>query len=108
MIFCSYSSVIFTTLEAALKAKHHETFWIKARSAPRSGVEYFDLLSAIHTRNPVDGQFERLLDSGSITVDHEVCGGLTFGAHERGPAFKAERQRIGELFRGIPREYELQ
>jgi hypothetical protein len=95
------------TLENKLLSKHRDTFWIKARTIMRNGNEWFELLSVIHTRNPVEGQFARLLNCGSITLDHEISGGITAGARERGPAFKVERHRLGELFRGVPSEYDL-
>jgi hypothetical protein len=69
-------------LEERLRNKHRETFWIRARSVKREERESFELLSVTHTRNPVDGQFARLLDSGSITVDHQISALPSGGAHE--------------------------
>ncbi|TAG27935.1 MAG: hypothetical protein EAZ36_06250 [Verrucomicrobia bacterium] len=96
-------------LETALMQKHRETFWLHARSLQRKGTEFFELLSATHTRNPVPGQLARLLDVGGVTVDHMISektpGGL---ATEKGPSFKMQRERLAELFRGVPREYDLQ
>lgn len=96
-------------LEHALARKHRETFWVKTRSIERAGVEHFELLSVVHTRNPVAGQLTRLLDTGSVTVDHMISGRLDNSrAHDKGPSFKVERYRLAELFRGVPREYDLQ
>jgi hypothetical protein len=94
-------------LEERLRQKHRETFWIKVRTFERGKTRRIELVSALHTRPPVPGEFPRLVDNGCITIDHEISGGLGSGAKERGPAFKIERHRLGELFRGAPKEYDF-
>ena len=94
-------------LEDRLLAKHKETFWIKARSERKAGVELFHLQSVIHTRNPNLPQLERLLGDGTVTVDHLIKRTASGGAQEKGPLFKIDRPRIPELFLGVPNEYSL-
>jgi hypothetical protein len=66
-------------------------------------------LVPFHTRNPVPGQLARLLDVGGVTVDHMINEDGPGGrVTEKGPSFKMPRERLAELFRGIPRDYDLQ
>jgi len=93
-------------LHAKLAEKHNETFWVKAKSLQRDGNEWFQLESVTHTARPSLNQFDRLLTDGTVTMDHLSklkAGRLT----EKGPLFKIDRPRIGELFLGEPRNYSL-
>lgn len=56
-------------LRKALLKKHRETFWIKAHSEIRDGVEYFRYDKVLHTKNPNISLLEPLLESDKITVD---------------------------------------
>ena len=56
-------------LREALLTKHHETFWIKAVSETRDGVEYFRYDRVLHTKNPNTSLLAPLLESDKITVD---------------------------------------
>ncbi len=94
-------------LENRLFEKHRETFWIKARSERVAGCEYFHLESVVHTRNPNLPQLERLLSDGTVTVDHLIKRKPSGGAQEKGPLFKIVKERIPELFMGIPNRYSL-
>lgn len=94
-------------LENRLAAKHRETFWVKARAEKRNGEEWFHLHSVVHTQNPNLPQLQRLLEDGSITVDHLIKQTASGGAREKGPLFKIERPKIPELFFGTPRAYPL-
>lgn len=94
-------------LHDRLQNKHKETFWIKARSTMVGGIEHFQLQSAIHTIRPSNGQFDRLLSDGTISLDHLVKRNASGRVSEKGPLFKVERPRIPELFLGNPKEYEL-
>lgn len=96
-----------STLEESLAAKHKETFWIKAASVRRNGREHFNLLSVIHTKNPNLPQLERMLQDGSVTMDHLIKRTPTGGAKEKGPLFKIVRPRLKELFLGEPSQYPL-
>ena len=94
-------------LEDRLLTKHKETFWIKAKAERVSGEERFHLQSVIHTRNPNLPQLERLLADGMVTVDHLIKRTASGGAQEKGPLFKIDRERIPELFLGVPNRYDL-
>lgn len=94
-------------LEKRLAEKHRETFWIKARAEERADGEWFHLQSVTHTRNPNLPQLERMLGDGTVTLDHLIKRLPTGRAHEKGPLFKIERQRISELFLGAPQVYSL-
>lgn len=94
-------------LEDRLLEKHRETFWIKARPERLVGSEYFHLESVVHTRNPNLPQLERLLSDGTVTVDHLIKRKPSGGAQEKGPLFKIVKERIPELFMGIPNRYSL-
>ncbi|TAG11292.1 MAG: MvaI/BcnI restriction endonuclease family protein [Verrucomicrobia bacterium] len=94
-------------LHSRLTEKHRETFWVKAKSIQRSGSEWFELQSVTHTSRPSMEQFDRLLLDGTVTLDHLIKRTPSGGAHERGPLFKVERQRLPELFLGEPRHYTL-
>jgi hypothetical protein len=94
-------------LHSRLARKHRETFWIKAKSIVKDGGEWFELESVTHTTRPSAEQFDRLLSDGTVTLDHLVKKTPAGGAHERGPLFKVERQRVPELFLGEPRRYSL-
>ena len=94
-------------LHSRLARKHRETFWVKAKSIVKDGCEWFELESVTHTTRPSADQFDRLLADGTVTLDHLVKKTPAGGAHERGPLFKVERQRVPELFLGEPRRYSL-
>lgn len=94
-------------LHSRLAEKHRETFWVKAKSIQRGGNEWFELHSVTHTTRPSAEQFDRLLVDGAVTLDHLIKRTPSGGAHERGPLFKVERQRLPELFLGEPRCYSL-
>ena len=94
-------------LERRLSEKHKQTFWIQARPFTQNGSEYFDLKAVIHTRTPNIPQFERMLEDGSITMDHLIKG-ESGCVQEKGPLFKIQKDKIPELFLGEPRRYSLQ
>lgn len=94
-------------LEKRLTEKHRETFWIKARAEKRADGEWFHLQSVTHTRSPNLPQLERMLGDGTVTLDHLIKRLPTGRAHEKGPLFKIDRQRISELFLGAPQSYSL-
>ena len=51
--------------------------------------------------------FDRLIEAGNITVDHLIKKKITGAVVEKGPLFKIEKNRIAELFYGLPRKYVL-
>ena len=56
-------------LREALLTKHHETFWIKAVSENRNGVEYLRYDKVLHTKSPNTSLLAPLLETDKITVD---------------------------------------
>ena len=94
-------------LHARLSDKHKETFWIDARAFQRGGTEFFELQSVTHTARPSLTQFDRLLEAGNITVDHLIKKKITGSVVEKGPLFKIEKNRIAELFYGLPKKYRI-
>jgi len=93
-------------LHQRLQEKHNETFWIKADSIKTSSGEYFALKSVIHTSKPSSDQFDRLLENGTVSLDHLIKRKRS-SCVEKGPLFKIERPRLSELFLGAPRHYSL-
>lgn len=94
-------------LHARLSDKHKETFWIDARAFQRGGTEFFELQSVTHTARPSLTQFDRLLEAGNITVDHLIKKKITGSVVEKGPLFKIEKNRLAELFYGLPKKYRI-
>ncbi len=84
-------------LEASLKEKHSETFWVQAESRKFGTSEEFRFVSVEHTSNPIYEQLTPLIASRHITMDHlnrEKNG----RAAERGPLFKLKHGSLGLLF----------
>ena len=94
-------------LHEKLAEKHSETFWVKAKSIQRGGNEWFQLESVTHTTRPSLQQFDRLLTDGTVTMDHLIKRKASGRVTEKGPLFKIDRPRIGELFLGEPQKYSL-
>lgn len=94
-------------LHQRLSEKHRETFWIEARSLMIGRTEHFELQSVVHTTKPNHTQFDRLLGAGNITVDHLIKKESSGAVVEKGPLFKIEKNRIAELFYGLPRKYTI-
>jgi hypothetical protein len=93
-------------LHQRLVEKHRETFWVEADSArDADGRELFVFRSAEHTRRPVVAQFDVLLATGAITVDHLIKE-IARRTNERGPLFKISSTGLTLLFPPSQR-YEL-
>ena len=56
-------------LHSRLLKKHHETFWIGVQNKYENGNEYFRVGTIDHTKNPIIGQFDSLIEQGTITLD---------------------------------------
>lgn len=91
-------------LHARLALKHQETFWVGARPLKKAGRMYFQLEHALHTRAPSFRQFDRLLDSGEITVDHLIKK-LNSKTRDKGYLFKMKSLAKKELFLGDEKCY---
>jgi len=86
-------------LKRRLLEKHKETFWIRAESVMKDDVEYFKLISVIHTKNPLSNQLLPLLQDGVITMDHLIKKRGSDGkVSEKGPLFKMDKKNLGLLF----------
>ena len=95
------------SLHKRLIEKHRETFWISAKSSVLNGKEWFLLDSVVHTARPSIVHFDRLLLDGTITVDHMIKRRSNGRLAEKGPSFKVDPARVGELFMGTTRTYTL-
>jgi hypothetical protein len=87
-------------LRKRLLEKHTETFWINATSTMVDGVEYFELISVTHTKQPLESQLLPLIQSGVITMDHLIKrkGGSKPTISEKGPLFKIDKRNLAFLF----------
>jgi MvaI/BcnI restriction endonuclease family len=94
-------------LHERLLTKHRETFWISASSIKSNGREFFQFERVRHTKNPSVVQFDELLGSGGITLDHLIKSLGTSGAKEKEPLFKIAKDQADLLF-PAPKYYDLQ
>ncbi|MDE9543706.1 MvaI/BcnI family restriction endonuclease [Xenorhabdus bovienii] len=86
-------------LRKRLKEKHSETFWIKAESCFIDGIEYFQLISVIHTKAPLLNQLMPLIENGLITMDHLIKRSAKNGrVSEKGPLFKISPRDLDLIF----------
>lgn len=86
-------------LRSRLREKHAETFWIEAASKKEEDNEYFQLISATHTREPLESQLMPLIAEGTITMDHLIKrNGKTNRVSEKGPLFKINKRDLDLLF----------
>jgi hypothetical protein len=95
-------------LRKRLLEKHGETFWIEAKSTIIDDVEYFELISVTHTKQPLESQLLPLIQSGVITMDHLIKrkGGDKPKVSEKGPLFKIDKHNLVFLF-PEPKHYTL-
>lgn len=93
-------------LHTRLLEKHRETFWVNADSHVINNQEHFILKSVSHTTNPSPAQFDDLLESGFITVDHLIKRQEN-RVKEKGPLFRMPKSHLHSLFLTRPRDYSL-
>lgn len=97
-----------SSLRQRLLLKHHETFWVKAQSIQKDGIEWFRYDKIVHTKNPNDSLFAPLLETDIITVD--LLGYFTkqkdMKWRDHGMLFKIWPDDLPLLF-GEPVEYDL-
>lgn len=93
-------------LRKALLLKHHETFWIKAQSETRNGIEYFRYDRVLHTKNPNASLLAPLLESSKITVDLAAHYKSDGKWRDHGVLFKMMPKDL-PLLMGEPKEYIL-
>ena len=99
---------LISSLRAQLLIKHHETFWVKAESIYKEGIEWFRYDKVIHTRNPNDSLFAPLVEADKIMID--LAGYFSKQKNmkwrDHGMLFKMWPDDLPLLF-GEPIEYDL-
>lgn len=93
-------------LREKLLVKHHETFWVKAVSETRDGVEYFRYDKILHTKNPNASLLGPLIEIDKITVDLAAHFKENGDWRDHGILFKMNPQDL-PLLLGEPIEYDL-
>lgn len=94
-------------LRSALLLKHHETFWVKAESIDRDGIEYFRYDKILHTKKPNVSLLGPLLDTGKITLDLAAHINEDGSWRDHGMLFKMKPNDINLLL-GDAVEYDLE
>lgn len=100
------SAWLLSNLRQALLTKHHETFWVKAVSENRNGIEYFRYDRILHTKNPNVSLLAPLLETDKITVDLAAHYKSDGRWRDHGVLFKMKPQDL-PLLLGEPIEYDL-
>lgn len=93
-------------LKATLLTKHPETFWVKAVSENRNGIEYFRYDRVLHTKNPNVSLLAPLLEADKITVDLAAHVKADGQWRDHGILFKMHPNDL-PLLLGEPVEYIL-
>lgn len=93
-------------LRKTLLVKHHETFWVKAASEMRNGIEYFRYDKVIHTKNPNALLLAPLIENGEITADLAAHIKPDGTYRDHGLLFKIFPQNIHDLL-GEEKKYDL-
>lgn len=101
------SSWQMINLKNALLVKHHETFWVKARSEDHDGTEYFKYDKVLHTKKPNASLLAPLIESGKITLDLAAHFKEDGKWRDHGMLFKMKPKDI-QLLLGAPVEYDLE
>lgn len=94
------------SLREALLIKHHETFWIKAQSESRDGIEYFRYDKVLHTKKPNASLLGPLIESDKITIDLAAHYQPDGKWRDHGVLFKMKPNDL-PLLLGEPKEYIL-
>lgn len=89
---------VLSELEAALAAKHKETFWIKAQQRKSGSLEQFHFTSVVHTRSPLVSNFGLLVDTGKIEMDYTLSSKPSGGTRDHGYLFKIWPRNFDLLF----------
>lgn len=93
-------------LRKALLLKHHETFWVKAQSETRGGIEFFRYDKVLHTKNPNASLLAPLFEADKITVDLAAHYKPDGKWRDHGVLFKMMPDDL-PLLLGEPKEYIL-
>lgn len=100
------SAWLLSNLKQTLLVKHHETFWVKAVSENRNGIEYFRYDKILHTKNPNASLLAPLLEADKITVDLAAHYKPDGRWRDHGMLFKMQLNDL-PLLLGTPIEYDL-
>lgn len=100
------SAWFLSNLRQTLLTKHHETFWVKAVSENRNGIEFFRYDKILHTKNPNVSLLAPLLEADKITVDLAAHYKPDGKWRDHGVLFKMKPQDL-HLLLGDPIEYDL-
>ena len=100
------SAWLLSNLKQALLVKHHETFWVKAISEERNGLEYFRYDKILHTKAPNVSLLAPLLETDKITVDLAAHYKPDGKWRDHGILFKMKPKDL-PLLLGTPLEYDL-
>lgn len=99
---------MISNLRSQLLLKHRETFWVKAESIYKEGIEWFRYDKIIHTKNPNDSLFAPLVETDKIMID--LAGYFikqkNMKWRDHGMLFKMWPNDLPLLF-GEPVEYDL-
>ena len=93
-------------LRKALLLKHHETFWVKAQSETRGGIEFFRYDKVLHTKNPNASLLAPLFEANKITIDLAAHYKPDGKWRDHGVLFKMMPDDL-PLLLGEPKEYIL-
>ncbi len=89
-------------LTQRLVESHPESAWVLASSSRSQGREYFHFRYVQFTSSPRADMLPRLLESGTVTVDHLITG-REGRVVEKGPLFKINPSNASALFEVSPR-----
>ncbi len=97
---------IINDLKEALRKKHRETFWVKAKHNNNRMNEAFYFVEVEHTQNPNINKLETLIETGIITMDYTMYVKDTGKVRDHGYLFKINPKHKTALF-GEPLVYDL-
>ncbi len=89
---------VLSELEAALAAKHKETFWVKAQNRITKSKEQFHFTNVVHTRSPLINNLGLLVDTGKIEMDYTLSSKPSGGTRDHGYLFKVWPKNFDLLF----------
>lgn len=94
------------TLRDAVMSKHRETFWVKAQSIMKDGVEHFRYDKILHTKGPNVTLLSTLIEADIITLDLAAHFKPDGSWRDHGILFKIMPDDLSLLV-GEPTEYDL-
>lgn len=98
------SAWLMQNLKEQLLTKHHETFWVKAVSENRGGIEYFRYDKVLHTKKPNASLLAPLIETDKITIDLAAHYKPDGKWRDHGVLFKMNPDDL-PLLLGEPQEY---